>query len=67
MNNSTLFIRIFLWRVRNERILEGINKDMLTESEKQWLNNYHQEVYTKLAPYFNEEESGWLREETREI
>jgi len=47
--------------------LAGINKEMLTESEKQWLNNYHQEVYTKLAPYLNEEESGWLREETREI
>ncbi len=47
--------------------LSGINKDMLTESEKQWLNNYHQEVYTKLAPYLNEEESGWLMEETREI
>ncbi|PUB09944.1 aminopeptidase P family protein [Paenisporosarcina sp. OV554] len=47
--------------------LAGINKDMLTESEKQWLNNYHQEVYTKLAPYLNEEERVWLREETREI
>ena len=47
--------------------LAGINKDMLTESEKQWLNNYHQEVYTKLAPYLNEEERAWLREETREI
>ncbi|MFJ8262862.1 aminopeptidase P family protein [Rummeliibacillus sp. NPDC094406] len=47
--------------------LAGINKDMLTESEKQWLNNYHQEVYTKLAPYLNEEERVWLREETREV
>ncbi|MFJ7730635.1 aminopeptidase P family protein [Lysinibacillus sp. NPDC097231] len=47
--------------------LAGINKEMLTESEKQWLNNYHQEVYTKLAPYLNEEERVWLREETREI
>lgn len=47
--------------------LAGIQMDMLTESEKQWLNNYHQEVYTKLAPYLNEEESVWLREETREI
>ncbi|TQR20529.1 aminopeptidase P family protein [Psychrobacillus vulpis] len=47
--------------------LAGINKDMLTESEKQWLNSYHQEVYTKLAPYLNEEERVWLREETREI
>jgi Xaa-Pro aminopeptidase len=47
--------------------LAGINKGMLTESEKQWLNNYHQEVYTKLAPHLNEEERIWLREETREI
>ncbi|AIQ21318.1 peptidase M24 [Paenibacillus sp. FSL H7-0357] len=47
--------------------LAGINTDILTESEKQWLNNYHQEVYTKLAPYLNDEESAWLREETREI
>ncbi|WP_107837940.1 aminopeptidase P family protein [Metasolibacillus meyeri] len=47
--------------------LAGINKDMLTESEKQWLNHYHQEVYTKLAPYLNEEERAWLRKETREI
>ncbi|MGA3600154.1 aminopeptidase P family protein [Lysinibacillus agricola] len=47
--------------------LAGINKEMLTESEKQWLNNYHQEVYTKLGPYLNEEERAWLKEETREI
>ncbi|MEG0472954.1 MAG: aminopeptidase P family protein [Solibacillus sp.] len=47
--------------------LAGINVEMLTNSEKQWLNNYHQEVYTKLAPYLNEEERGWLMEETKEI
>ncbi|MEY9979472.1 hypothetical protein ABH968_004451 [Lysinibacillus sp. RC79] len=47
--------------------LAGINKEMLTESEKQWLNNYHQEVYTKLGPYLNEEERVWLKEETKEI
>ncbi|AIQ53218.1 aminopeptidase P family protein [Paenibacillus sp. FSL R7-0331] len=47
--------------------LAGIKIELLTESEKQWLNHYHQEVYTKLAPYLNEEESAWLKEETREI
>ncbi|WP_313894846.1 aminopeptidase P family protein [Psychrobacillus sp.] len=47
--------------------LAGIDQGMLTESEKQWLNSYHQEVYTKLAPHLNEEECEWLREETREI
>lgn len=47
--------------------LSGIQLDLLTESEKQWLNHYHQEVYAKLAPYLNDEERAWLREETREI
>lgn len=47
--------------------LAGIQMDMLTEGERQWLNNYHQEVYTKLAPYLNEEERVWLRNETRAI
>lgn len=47
--------------------LAGINKEMLTEGEKQWLNNYHQEVYTKLAPHLNEEERVWLQGETKGI
>lgn len=47
--------------------LAGINKDMLTEGEKEWLNNYHKDVYTKLAPHLNEEERVWLEEETRAI
>lgn len=47
--------------------LYGINKAMLSESEKKWLNDYHEEVYKKLAPYLNEEEQAWLKKETREI
>lgn len=47
--------------------LAGINVEMLTDSEKQWVNNYHQDVYTKLAPHLNEDEREWLKEETSEI
>lgn len=47
--------------------LEGINSEMMTTEEKQWLNEYHKDVYTKLSPYLNEEEKQWLKEETREI
>lgn len=47
--------------------LEGINIELLTESEKEWLNNYHKDVYTKLAPYLDEEERAWLEKETIEI
>lgn len=47
--------------------LDGINEEMLTEKEKQWLNNYHKEVYTKLSSYLNEEEKAWLKENTRTL
>jgi len=47
--------------------LAAINKDMLSKREKQWLNNYHKDVYTKLAPHLDEAERAWLKEETREI
>lgn len=47
--------------------LEGINKEMLTENEINWLNNYHKDVFEKLASHLNDEEKAWLKEETREI
>ncbi|MGE7835093.1 aminopeptidase P family protein [Viridibacillus arvi] len=47
--------------------LAGINTELLVESEKQWLNDYHEEVYAKLSPYLNEEECAWLKEETKAI
>ena len=47
--------------------LEGINVDMLTKEEKEWLNNYHEMVFEKLEEYLNEEEKEFLRNETRAI
>ena len=47
--------------------LEGINVEMLTSKEKDWLNNYHKMVFEKLSPYLNEEEKEFLKEETRRI
>lgn len=47
--------------------LAGIDKELLTKQEIQWLNGYHQEVYTKLAPHLDEEERVWLRGETQAI
>ena len=47
--------------------LAGIDKELLTKQEIEWLNDYHQQVYTKLAPYLNEEERVWLQGETQAI
>ena len=47
--------------------LDGIDKDMLTDKEKKWLNDYHKMVYKKLSPYLDDEHKSWLKKETREI
>ena len=47
--------------------LEGIDSNLLNHEEKQWLNEYHKEVYDKLSPYLNEEEKEFLKNETRAI
>ena len=46
---------------------KGIVKEMLTNEEIEWLNNYHQIVYEKLSPNPNEEEKVWLQEATASI
>lgn len=46
---------------------KGIIKEMLTEEELQWLNEYHQTVYEKLSPALNTEEKAWLKEATKEL
>ncbi len=35
--------------------------ELLTQEEIDWLNNYHTEVYNKLAPHLNDEERDWLQ------
>lgn len=47
--------------------LDGLDNDLLTQQEKDWLNNYHREVYEKLSPSLNEQEKTWLKHETRAI
>ena len=47
--------------------LDAINKKLLTNEEKEWLNNYHQMVYDKISPYLTKEEVEWLKEYTKKI
>ena len=41
-----------------------IEAEMLTNEERQWLDDYHQMVFDRLSPHLNEEENAWLREAT---
>ena len=38
-----------------------IVKEMLTQEECDWLNQYHQRVYDTLSPYLDSDEREWLR------
>jgi len=39
-----------------------INKYLLTDEEKEWLDNYHQEVWKKISPHLTPNEKKWLYE-----
>ena len=39
-----------------------IDVAMLTEEEKEWLNNYHREVFERLSPFLEGEDLEWLKD-----
>jgi Xaa-Pro aminopeptidase len=43
---------------------KGIVRELLSPTETDWLNTYHQKVYDILSEYLNDEERAWLREAT---
>ena len=45
----------------------AIDKSLLSDSEIQWLNSYHEKTYETLSPFMNVEEKAWLREETKAL
>ncbi len=44
-----------------------INHALLSPEERQWLNQYHQNVYEQLAPFLCDEDKNLLREQTKTI
>ncbi|MGO5052957.1 aminopeptidase P family protein [Lachnospiraceae bacterium LCP25S3_G4] len=47
--------------------LDAIDPEYMTKPEREWLNNYHKDVYEKISPYLNDEERAWLKEYTKAI
>ena len=47
--------------------LTPVLPELLEESERHWLNDYHEKVFTTLAPLLGAEEAAWLREVTRPL
>lgn len=44
-----------------------IQLELLTDAEKQWLNQYHAEVYAKLSPHLQGDALKWLENNTQAI
>jgi Xaa-Pro aminopeptidase len=44
-----------------------ILRDMLSQDEIKWLNNYHDDVYKNLAGHLEANERSWLRSMTSKI
>ena len=44
-----------------------IIKEMLTDKELTWFNEYHKQVYDRLSPLLNTEEKEWLKQKTNAI
>lgn len=44
-----------------------IETELLTSSEIDWINNYHQTVFNRLSPYLSDTEKNWLKEKTATI
>ena len=47
--------------------LDGIDSEEMSRDEREWLNNYHKDVYEKIGPHLTDEEREWLKEYTRAI
>lgn len=47
--------------------LNLVEVDLLTEKERNWLNNYHQKVLAELSPLLTEEEQAWMEEQCRAV
>ena len=47
--------------------LELIDGNYLDERTKDYLNEYHRQVYEKVSPYLEEEERNWLKENTKNV
>lgn len=47
--------------------LDGIDPEQMSPDEREWLNDYHKQVYEKIGPHLTDEEREWLKEYTRAI
>ena len=56
VSNNLIFKNLTLVPIEKDLI----NFELLTKKEKDYIFNYHLEVYSKLSPFLNKKEKKWL-------
>ncbi len=46
---------------------KALDLNLLNDTEKSWLNHYHQKVYDSLAPQLDEKHKDWLKNKTQPV
>jgi len=46
---------------------DAILPELLTDAEREWLNDYHRQVYEKISPLVDETTKQWLKEASRSL
>ena len=70
---TTIGVNSYLWRAALETVSFApidtnlIDIDLLDQSEKDWLNHYHMDVFEKIAPLLDDETAAWLKTKTQKI
>ena len=44
-----------------------LDLSLMTDSEIQWLNDYHQKVWEKISPFLEGDDLNWLKNQTDKI
>ena len=44
-----------------------IDFELLTPQERQWINDYHAEVYRRVSPLLTPDEAEWLKNKCKQI
>ena len=47
--------------------LNAIDKSLLNPKETEWINSYHQTVYSRLSPFLSDDEKEWLKGKTKAL
>ena len=59
-----MFFETISWAPIDRDLIE---KSILLDSETNWINEYHQDVYNIVSPYLKSQEKEWLAKVTKPL